>query len=314
MKKFIAVLLLIALTLSLAACGGKDGQGSDLVKVGDTAINESKLEKYLEFTAFIQNIDLTQFPEESMKVIKAQMLEDLISLEAIRQHYAGKEKEVLPATIEEDLKSFLDEAKKEESVNTFLKEKKITDDILTEFFYDQYYRNAYLEEVEAGMPNLEADAKAYYEDNKESYKVDEVTASHILVEKEELAKEILAKLNAGEKFEDLAKQYGTDGTKDTGGSLGTFGRGRMIKEFEDVVFAMKPGETSDVVKTEFGYHILRVTDKNQGTKTSDEVKDSIISDLVSQEAEKQTKELKDSIGVEYLTKEYTEPTEETETE
>lgn len=309
MKKFIAVLLLIALTFSLSACGKSGQSGGDLVKVGDTTINETKLEQYLEFTAFIQSIDLTQFPEESLTAIKAQMLEDLISLEAIRQHYAGKEKEVLPATIEEDLKSFMDEAKSTESVNTFLKEKKITDDILEEFFYDQYYRNAYLEEVEAGMPNLEQDAKAYYEENKASFEVDEVTASHILVKEEALAKEILAKLKAGEKFEDLAKQYGTDGTKDSGGNLGTFGRGQMVTEFEDAAFALKPGEISDVVKTEFGYHIIKVTDKNQGTKAFDEVKDSIISTLVSKEAETKTKELKDSIKVEYLTDEYTGETE-----
>ena len=304
MKKFIAVLLLIALTFSLAACG-KSGQSGDLVKVGDTTINETKLGQYLEFTAFIQSIDLTQFPEESLKTIKAQMLEDLISLEAIKQHYAGKEKEVLPATIEDDLKSFMDQAKNTESINTFLKEKKISDDLLKEFFYDQYYRNAYLAEVEKGMPNLEQDSKAYYEANKDSFKVDEVTASHILVKEEALAKEILAKLKAGEKFEDLAKQYGTDGTKDTGGSLGTFGRGQMVKEFEDAAFALKPGEISDVVKTKFGYHIIKVTDKNQGTKTFDEVKDTIKSELVNQEAEKKTKELRDSVKVEYLTKEYT---------
>ena len=305
MKKFIAVLLLITLTLSLAACG-KSGQSGDLVKVGDTTINETKLEQYLEFTAFIQNIDLTQFPEDSMKAIKAQMLEDLISLEVIKHHYAGKEKDVLPTTIEDDLKSFLDQAKSTESISSFLKEKKISDELLTEFFYDQYYSNAYLEEVKKGMPNLEQDAKAYYEANKDSFKVDEVTASHILVKEESLAKEILAKLKAGGNFEDLAKQYSIDtSNKDNGGSLGTFGRGQMVAEFEDAAFALKPGEISDVVKTEFGYHIIKVTDKNQGTKTYDEVKDSIESNLVNQEAQKKTKELRDSMKVEYLTKEYT---------
>lgn len=311
MKKIIAVILLIAMTVSLAACsGGKEKSGSNLVKVGDSTISESQLDQYLKFTAFIQGIDVSQFPEESMKTIKTQMLDDLVSFECIKQYYAGKEKEVLPDTVETDLKNFMDEAKNTETINSFLKENKISDETLTNFFYDQYYRQAYFDEVEAGMKNLEGDAKAYYEANMDSFKVDEITASHILVEKESEAKDVLAKLKAGEKFEDLAKQYSIDTyNKDTGGSLGTFGKGQMVKEFEDAAFALKPSEISDAVKTEFGYHIIKVTDKNQGTKTYDEVKDSIISKLVSQEAQKKISSLKDGMDVKYLTDEYTGKTE-----
>lgn len=306
MKRIIAVMLLIVLTMSLAACSGdKKDNGSDLVKVGDTTISESELEQYLEFTAFIQGIDTTQFPEESMQAIKSQMLDDLVALECINQYYSGKDKEVLPDTIEADLKSFLDEAKNTEAVSSFLEEKNISDETLTKFFYNQNYRSAYFKEVEAGMPTLEKDAKAFYDANLDSFKVDEVTASHILVADEATAKDILSKLKAGEKFEDLAKQYGTDGTKDSGGSLGTFGRGEMVKEFEDVAFALKAGEISDVVKTEFGYHVIKVTDKNQGTKTYEETKDSIKSNLVSEEAQKKINDLKESTEVKYLTDEYT---------
>jgi len=310
MKRFIAVILLIVLTMNLAACSGdKKDNGSDLVKVGDTTISENEMEQYLEFTAFIQGIDTTQFPEESMKAIKSQMLDDMVALECIKQKYSGKEKEVLPDTIEADLKSFMDEAKNTETISAFLKEKKISDETLTKFYYNQYYRQAYFDEVEAGMPNLEKDAKAFYDANLDSFKVDEVTASHILVADEATAKDILAKLKAGEKFEDLAKQYGTDGTKDSGGSLGTFGRGDMVKEFEDAAFALKAGEISDVVKTEFGYHVIKLTDKNQGTRTYEEAKDSIKSNLVSEEAQKQINDLKESTEVKYLTDEYTGTTE-----
>lgn len=310
MKRIIAIVLLIVLTMSLAACSGdKKDNGSDLVKVGDTTISENQLEQYLEFTAFIQGIDTSQFPEESMQGIKSQMLDDMVALECIKQYYSGKEKEVLPDTIEADLKSFMDEAKTTETISSFLKEKKISDDTLTKFYYNQYYRQAYFDEVEAGMPNLEKDTKAFYDANLDSFKVDEVTASHILVAEEATAKEVLAKLQAGEKFEDLAKQYSIDGSKDSGGSLGTFGRGEMVKEFEDAAFALKPGEISDVVKSEFGYHIIKVTDKNQGTKTYEEAKDSIKSNLVSEEAQKQINDLKKSTEVKYLTDEYTGTTE-----
>jgi foldase protein PrsA len=310
MKKIIAVILLIVMTMSLAACGSnKKDSGTDLVKVGDTTINEEQLNQYLELTAFIQNIDLTQFPAESMKAIKSQMLDDMVSIECIKQYYAGKEDKVLPDTIDADLKGFMDEAKNTETVSAFIKEKNISDDTLKNFFYDQYYRKAYFDEVQAGMKTLDKDAKAYYEANKDSFKVDEVTASHILVKDEATAKDILAQLKAGAKFEDMAKQYSIDTTnKDNGGSLGTFGRGQMVKEFEDAAFALKPGEISDVVKTQYGYHIIKVTAKNQGTKTYEEAKDSIISNLVSQEAQKKISELKSSAKIKYLTKDYTRST------
>lgn len=302
MKKFMAIMLLIVL-VSLTACGSD----SKIVSIGDKTITESELGKYLEWSAFIQGIDLTQITEEGMTVIKSQMLEDMISIEIIKEHYNGKESEILPETIEEDTNKFIEEAKKMDGVKEFLEEKGITDDILKEFFRNQYYTLAYFEEIESGMTTLEEDSKAYYESNKESFKIDEVTASHILVEKEDLAKEILQKLKAGEKFEDLAAQYGTDATKDTGGNLGTFGKGRMIKEFEDAAFALQPGEISDVVKTQFGYHIIMVSDKNQGYRTYDDVKESIKSTLVGEEAQKQIEAIKAKSNVEYLTEEYPAP-------
>ncbi len=306
MKKYLSVLLLIVMVLSLASCGGNEKEGVDLVKVGETTINESELEQYLQFWSFSQGIDLSQFPEESIEAFRAQMLDDMVSMEVIKQYYAGKEKEVLPETMEADLNNFLQDAKKTEAVNSFLKEKNIGDETLKAFMYNQNYIQAYFEEVKAGMANLEEDAQGYYESNTDSFKVDEVTAGHILVEKEATAKEILGKLEAGEKFEELAKEYGTDGTKDNGGSLGTFGRGQMVKEFEDAVFALEAGELSDIVKTEFGYHIIRVTEKNQGTRTYEEVKESIISNLVSEEAQNQLYDLKESADIEHLTDEYTE--------
>lgn len=300
MKKCIAIILGFVLVISLTACSSDSG----LVKVGEKTITEEELGKYLEWSAFIQGVDLTQITDEGMKVIKSQMLEDMISIEIIKKHYNGKEAEILPETIEEDTNIFIDEAKKMDGVKEFLKDKDITDEILTEFFRNQYYTLAYFEEIESEMSTLEEDSKEYFESNTESFKVDEITASHILVEKEDLAKKILQKLEAGEKFEDLAAQYGTDGTKDTGGNLGTFGKGRMIKEFEDAAFALQPGEISDVVETQFGYHIIMVSDKNEGYKTYDDVKEIIKTTLVDEEAKKQIEVLKDDANVEYLTDEY----------
>ncbi|HEY9284981.1 MAG TPA: peptidylprolyl isomerase, partial [Pyrinomonadaceae bacterium] len=78
------------------------------------------------------------------------------------------------------------------------------------------------------------------------------------------ADEVLRRVRAGEDFGELAKQFGGDGTKDKGGDLGWFKRGAMVKQFEDVAFTLQPGQVSDVVETEFGYHIIKVDERRTG--------------------------------------------------
>lgn len=86
---------------------------------------------------------------------------------------------------------------------------------------------------------------------------DKIRCAHILVEKESLAKEILDKLTKGESFARMAEQYSIDGTRKRGGDLGFFGHGMMVKPFEEAAFKLNKGETSGVVRTEFGYHIIK---------------------------------------------------------
>ncbi|MGD2200347.1 MAG: peptidylprolyl isomerase [Candidatus Bathyarchaeota archaeon] len=86
-----------------------------------------------------------------------------------------------------------------------------------------------------------------------------IQASHILVEKHSQALKILEEIKAGQSFAKLAKKYSTCPSKKRGGDLGMFGRGKMVKEFEKAAFALKVGEVSGLVKTQFGYHIIRRT-------------------------------------------------------
>lgn len=124
----------------------------------------------------------------------------------------------------------------------------------------------------------EDEMKEYYEANKASFATPgQVRASHILVETEEKAKEIKEKLAAGGNFEALAMENSTDeGSKLSGGDLGFFSSGQMVPEFEAAAFALKVGEISDIVKSDYGYHIIKLVDRKEATSpTYEQSKDQI---------------------------------------
>jgi len=86
---------------------------------------------------------------------------------------------------------------------------------------------------------------------------DKVHCTHILVKTEQEAKAILERLNKGEKFANIAKEHSLCPSGKRGGDLGTFTKGKMVKEFETCAFNLQKGQTSGIVKTKFGYHIIK---------------------------------------------------------
>lgn len=151
----------------------------------------------------------------------------------------------------------------------------------------------------ADMQVSEEEAKQFYQANAAKFQGDEQRrASHILIgfgvsatsqakqEARKKAEQVLAEVRKNpEKFEELAKKYSQDpGSAEKGGDLGLFGRGAMVKPFEDAVFSMRPGAISDLVESEFGYHIIKLTEiKGQG-QTYESVKPQIRAELMYQKA------------------------------
>jgi peptidyl-prolyl cis-trans isomerase C len=143
--------------------------------------------------------------------------------------------------------------------------------------------------------------KAYDAETAKVTQTERVRARHILVATEKEANDIEAKLQGGAKFEDLAKQYSLDGSKDYGGDLGYFTAPEMVAEFSKATFALKQGEVSKPVKTEYGWHIIRLDDRKMGAaQPFDQVKSAIRNVLVRNKVQAMLAGLQGTAKVEIL--------------
>ncbi len=151
--------------------------------------------------------------------------------------------------------------------------RKVRDDILVHYSISRLFKDL---SISIG------EAENFYKENQTMFKKPEqIKASHILLKEEEAANSVLKEINDGMSFEEAANKYSMCDEKD-GGDLGYFPRGKMVQEFEDVAFSMKSGDISHPVKTQFGYHIIKVYDKKEGNCVSfDDVKQQIQQQLAS---------------------------------
>lgn len=139
--------------------------------------------------------------------------------------------------------------------------------------------------VLASVTLTEEEKQAFFEANKSKFaKPETASAKHILVESEEIANDLLNKINSGElSFEDAASQHSTCPSKESGGNLGSFPRGQMVPEFEEAVFSMEKDEVRGPVQTQFGYHLIKLDDiQNGGDSEYEEVKNEIEKTLMYQ--------------------------------
>ena len=145
--------------------------------------------------------------------------------------------------------------------------------------------------IQMGVKNImvsvditEEEIQKYYEDNSQMFKSEEtVSAKHILVDTLEQMQEVKAEITNGISFEEAAQKYSKCPSASQGGSLGSFTRGRMVPEFEEAAFGLQVGEVSEPVKTQFGYHLIQVDEKNlEGIKSLEESRQIIVKNLLHQ--------------------------------
>lgn len=219
----------------------------------------------------------------------------VIELEAEKEKVSVSKKE-----IDDELATYIETYGGEDSFNAALEQSGITKDMIK----DDMKQYALIKKLlEPKIKVTDKEMKAYFEENKAEFNQDaQVEASHILVEDEDTAKKVAQKLADGEDFAELAAEYSTDAANaENGGSLGYFAKGKMVEEFEKVAFSMKKGDISDPVKTEHGYHIIKVTNKKEAKEAvyadhKDEIKETLFEEKMQTEyptwLEEKTKEYK----------------------
>ena len=313
MKKIFTLILCLMMTLSLVGCSS-DKKAVAIVNGQDItlgnyekllALNKSSMEAYYGSEIWSTEIEEGKTYEETLRDM---VLETMIGSEVVYQQ-AEKDK-VAPTEeqIQEQIDSFNESIKDDTDYQAELKKMGIDEEFL-KFQFARDLANSNLQE------KFEEDTKISENDMKKyDFYTDTVTASHILIktqddegnelsdtkkkEAKKKAEEVLAKVKAGEDFAELAKEYSEDSSASSGGDLGTFGRGQMVTEFEDAAFAMNAGEISDIVQTEYGYHIIKVTDRVNKQESYEDVKDKIKSTLVSEKYAEYIEKLREDSDIE----------------
>lgn len=171
-----------------------------------------------------------------------------------------------------------------------------------EFLELQALRNAYIgQKIDGGIS--EADVQAAYDVQFADFEgPEELNARHILVEDREAAEAIIAELDGGADFAELAREKSTGPSGPNGGDLGYFGAGQMVQPFEEAVFALEPGDyTAEPVETQFGWHVIKLEDKRRQEKPElAEVEQALRQQLMRERYEARMAELKDEFPIEIL--------------
>ncbi len=211
----------------------------------------------------------------------------------VRQLTQAGEEIVLEEAINQEL--FLLDAEKNKLAETDLFKEEL-EHLRRQLLRGMAVQNALSETVPS-----EEEVRAYYENHPEEFvEPEQVAASHILVETEELARSVKARLDAGESFNDLALELSTCPSKEVGGALGLFERGKMVPEFEEVAFELELGEISGPVKTQFGYHIIQVDNiKPEGVQSYEKAKQKIAGELYNEKKQQAYDEYTKRLRQEY---------------
>jgi peptidyl-prolyl cis-trans isomerase C len=232
--------------------------------------------------------------EQKLTTLKNQIIDSLIEEELLFQESQKKDIKIEQATVDTSLANTQNKFKSEEDFLNALKEMNLNKaDFLLKIRRGLSTRKLIDTQIGDKIQIPEKESQTFYNTHPKYFKIPEqVKASHILIKLESNAdkatrsaafkkmEEIQKQLQNGEEFASLAKKFSEGPSNVKGGDLGYFGPGQMVKPFEDAAFALKPGETSKIVETRFGLHLIQLTDKKpEGTIDYKDTKERIIQHL-----------------------------------
>ncbi len=295
----ITLFLSAAVLVLFTACGSGDTQASvasaadatddPIAIVNGRGVPRSLFERQLQQQLQMYQAQGMEINAEQQGILEEQLVDQLIARELVLQDGAARGIAPTDEEVQTELDAIRGQFPSEEAFQDALGQQNLTLEEIERNIAEQIIIEEILEsDVLAEARVDEAAAREFYEDNPSFFETpDQVRASHILLltqgatederaDARETIETILSELQDGGDFEALAREYSEDGTAERGGDLGFFGRGQMVPEFEQAAFDLSVGETSGIVETQFGFHIVRVTDRmDAGTQSFDEVRSQI---------------------------------------
>uniref|UniRef100_C6E6B4 PpiC-type peptidyl-prolyl cis-trans isomerase n=1 Tax=Geobacter sp. (strain M21) TaxID=443144 RepID=C6E6B4_GEOSM len=273
-----------------------------VVRVNGTPITQLDVERAVKVMLAQNKID-QPLPPELQKQAESAALEQLTAAELLYQEASKSKIPDLDKMIEQKVSQNRQKFKTEAELVEALSALEMTLPDLEEFTRKEIVLSTYIaEHFQTKASVSDEEVKKFYDDNLNTYfkKPESVKASHILVgtdekatpedrkKAKEKAEALLKRLQAGEEFAALAKDESTCPSATQGGNLGEFGREEMVPQFEEAAFKLKPGEMSGVVETKFGYHIIKVTGKQEAAAEKlESVKETIVEFLKKQKAQQE---------------------------
>jgi peptidyl-prolyl cis-trans isomerase C len=263
--------------------------------------------KKSDFDMLLKDLEIGQgpIPADRRDEVLRSTLDRLITYTVLSQEAKSRKVTCTDAEIDERLGQMQKQFPNEEAFKKALAERSMTLDRLRNDTRDNLVISKMMEAEVSTTPGAsDADAKEFYEKNPDKFKQNEqVRASHILIRVDEKADAaakqkaraqvdaLLKRAKAGDDFAKLAKENSADGSAAQGGDLGLFGRGQMVPAFDEAAFSLKPGQISEVVTTQFGYHIIKVTErKDASTVPLDQVSERIKQFLSGQKKQQKADE------------------------
>jgi len=279
LKKSVVFILILITSISILLY---TGCSKTLARVDGIEIKQKEVDIYMNFVNNQgQGGELAE-SEEELKTLEVNIIDSLIVIKLLEKYAEENNITVSSQEVDEQVESLISTYDSEKDFESALKSMGIDRGFLEDYLKSQIISNRIYEKVTVDVEVTEQEVKQYYDDNKEKFLVPaQVKASHILAlfpwiedgseETEEGRDEALDKikmiedkLENGEDFEELARQYSDDQSNaENGGDLGYVSEGQMVEEFDKVLFSLDEGETSKIVETVYGFHIIKAFDRKE---------------------------------------------------